>query len=119
MSWRMVQMIYTNTYLTLACRSKILARLLITSWILTWIQPIGPSKTSSITMAPTVNFGCPKFAKMIRPCDWRKSVLSHIWNSTTETWLFSVLHLISARGLKCSIMHPTTPPSPMFSIYIW
>ena len=99
--------------LTLACTSKILARLQITSAASTWIRPVRLSKTWSITRAPTANFGFPTFAKMLRPCYWWTPVLSLFWNCATETWLFSALRLISALGSKCSILPPITPPSKM------
>jgi len=109
----------TTISLTLAFMSKILARLLITSWIFTWINSEPLWRTSSITKAPTVIFGYLTFAKMPRPCNWWMSVLSLIWNCVMETWLFSVLRLIPAPGSKCSTMHPITNPSQTFSTCIW
>jgi hypothetical protein len=89
-----------------------------TRWIYTRSHNWRPLKTLSITMVPTVRFGYPKFAKMIRRCDWWMSVFSLIFNFVTETWLFSALHQTSARGLKCNIKHPITQLLPIFSTCI-
>ena len=105
--------------LTLVWMSKTHVRLSTTNWNSTWIHKIRPSKTSGITKAPIVNFGFPTFAKMKRPCIWSTSVLFLSWNCARVTSLFSALRQTSALGLKCSITHRITPPSPTSFTCIW